>query len=245
MSAPGQKTLPVLRPSLPSADAVLPYWRSIDDSRWYSNYGPLVQKLEARLADHFGLAAEQVTTSANATLALCQSLKAVGARAGGLCVMPSWTFTATPAAALWAGLTPYFVEVDPLTWAITPESVMPLVKKGAVSAVIPVSPFGAPLDYVAWEGFRQETGVAVVHDAAAGFDGLSRSGAPGTEAPVVISLHATKSFGVREGALVLCRDPELQKTIRQFGNFGFRGARDSLVPGLNAALIIQRQLSAI
>jgi dTDP-4-amino-4,6-dideoxygalactose transaminase len=234
--AASQTPLPVLRPLLPTADKVLPYWRAIDESRWYSNYGPLVQRLEAGLSGHFGLAPDQVVTSANATLALAQSLMALEAPRGGLCLMPSWTFTATPAAAVLAGLTPHFVDVSPKDWTFRPSDIAERVRDGGVSAVIPVSPFGAPLDYQAWEAFRKETGVAVVHDVAAGFDGLSLAGAPDTTAPVVISLHATKPFGVGEGALVLSRDADLQRAIRSYGNFGFKGSRETQVAGMNAKM---------
>jgi hypothetical protein len=41
-------TIPVMRPKLPSAERLAPYLRQIDEARFYSNFGPLVQRLEAR-----------------------------------------------------------------------------------------------------------------------------------------------------------------------------------------------------
>ena len=38
--------IPVLRPRLPSSAEILPFLQQIDERRWYSNYGPLVRKLE-------------------------------------------------------------------------------------------------------------------------------------------------------------------------------------------------------
>ena len=35
---------------MPDADALLPYLRRIDAARYYSNFGPLVQEFEARIA---------------------------------------------------------------------------------------------------------------------------------------------------------------------------------------------------
>ena len=43
----------VARPRLPSTEAILPYLRSIDEARWYSNFGPMLMAFEARLAARF------------------------------------------------------------------------------------------------------------------------------------------------------------------------------------------------
>ncbi len=46
--------VPVARPMLPNADALLPYLREIDRGRRYANHGPLVRRFEARLAERLG-----------------------------------------------------------------------------------------------------------------------------------------------------------------------------------------------
>jgi len=62
-----------------------------------------------------------VTTVANGTLALALALVAQNARTGSLCLLPAWSFIACSHAAALAGLTPYFVDVDPMTWAVDPD----------------------------------------------------------------------------------------------------------------------------
>ncbi|MFP3553219.1 DegT/DnrJ/EryC1/StrS family aminotransferase [Paraburkholderia sp. SIMBA_049] len=227
---------PVLKPLLPTADKLLPHIQEIDENRWYTNYGPLVQRFEARLSEHFAVAANELTTSANATLALSQTLLALEADIGTACVMPSWTFVATPAAAIWAGLEPCFVDVDPATWVITPEQVRRVAQTRRVGAVIVVSAFGAPLNLAAWDEFSSSTGIPVVIDAAAGFDGFGGCGRALGRTPVVVSLHATKVSGIGEGAAVVTRDHKLASTIRSLGNFGFDGSRDAIVRGTNAKM---------
>ena len=145
---------PILRPLLPTAEKLLPYLQQIDGNRWYTNYGPLVQRFEASLAKHFQVGPNELTTSTNATLALSQTLLARGVTAGSACVMPAWTFVATPAAAIWAGLEPYFVDVDAATWLITPDHVREVMLTRKVGAVIVVSAFGAPLDLGTWDDFN-------------------------------------------------------------------------------------------
>jgi dTDP-4-amino-4,6-dideoxygalactose transaminase len=225
--------IPVMRPKLPTAQSLLPYLSQIDRSRVYSNFGPLCFQFESRLAAHFGVPDEAVCTVANGTLGLTLALMAQGASPGTLCVIPAWTFIASAQAATIAGLVPFFVDVDPVTWALDPDVVTHVIKRvpGEVGAVMPVVPFGQPIDFEAWDRFRSRSGIPVVIDAAAGFDSLSP-----TETPAVVSLHATKAFGIGEGGFVVCTDSSLIRRIRTRANFGFSGERKAILPGLNGKL---------
>ena len=226
--------LALFRPLLPAASAVLPYLRAIDSARWYSNGGPLVTSLEERLADYFGVPPDCVVTVANGTLGLELALRAVGAKPGTLCMMPSWTFAATPAAAIRAGLVPCFVDVDAASWALSPSTALGLVRKapGRVGAVMPVSVFGAPVDTVGWDRFTDATGIPVVIDMAAGFDTARPS-----RAPVMVSLHATKVVGAGEGGIIAADDPALIQEIRAAASFGMKnGSRLAELPGTNAKM---------
>ena len=225
--------LPIMRPKLPSAEAVLPYLSGIDHARVYSNFGPLSVQLENRLAAHFGVADNGITTVANGTLGLALALAAQGVRPGTLCVIPAWTFVASPQAAILASLVPYFVDVDPRTWALEPDAIDAAIAQapGEVGAVMAVAPFGQRIDVGGWDRFRSRTRLAVVIDAAAGFDTVATTGTP-----AVVSLHATKVLGIGEGGFILCDDADLIFGIRTRMNFGFHGSREALVPALNAKL---------
>ena len=54
--------------------------------------------------------------------------------------------------------------------------------------------------------------------------------------PAVVSLHATKVFGVGEGGALLTRDGDLLDRVRRLAQFGFLGSRQATVPGVNAKL---------
>ncbi len=225
--------LPVMRPKLPVSDRLIGYLRRIDASRLYSNFGPLACSLEDRLAEHYGVGAGTVTTVANATLGLGLSLAAQGAKPGTLCAMPAWTFVASAHAAVNAGLIPYFVDVDPESWSLDASTVMTAIARAPapVGAVMPVAPFGRPVDVSAWDAFRAETGVPVVIDAAAGFDAL----VPG-KTPAVVSLHATKVLGTGEGGFVICSDPAIIRAVRRKSNFGIDPNRQATVAATNAKM---------
>src|SRR5579863_998527 len=225
--------IPVMRPRLPSASDILPYLKAIDSQRWYSNWGPLVTRLEDQLARRLGLSSHSVVTTSNCTAGLTVALLARDVPAGAFCLMPSWTFSATPHAARAAGLIPWFHDVDPLTWALDPDVVAVTVKQMHTrpGAVIVVSPFGAPLDMHAWEDFEDRTGIPVIIDAAAGFDTVRPS-----HIPCVVSLHATKILGAGEGGFIATTDSHLTGRIRCCCNFGFRDSRVALFPAMNAKM---------
>jgi dTDP-4-amino-4,6-dideoxygalactose transaminase len=222
-----------MRPMLPPSKRIAPYLEAIDASRYYSNFGPLARSFEDRLAVRYGLPAGTVTTVANGTWGLALALAAQGVKPGTLCIMPAWTFVASAHAAVSAGLVPYFVDVDPGTWALDPAVALDAVRgaPAAVGAVMPVAPFGLPIPIAAWDAFRDETGLAVVIDAAAGFDAL----VPGMT-PAVVSLHATKVLGTGEGGFVVSADRSIVRELRARMNFGFSGTRQASVAATNAKL---------
>ena len=174
-----------------------------------------------------------VVTTANATVGITVALLARRVPAGSLCMVPSWTFAATPHAARAAGLTPWFHDVDRRTWALNPYQVMETLKgmSRPVGAMIVVSPFGAPIDIDAWQEFEDRTGIVVVVDRAAGFD-TTRPG----RIPQVVSLHATKILGAGEGGFIATTDTRLLERLRAACNFGFQGSRNAMLPALNAKM---------
>jgi dTDP-4-amino-4,6-dideoxygalactose transaminase len=225
--------IPVLRPKLPSSAEILPYLQAIDERQWYTNWGPLVTQLELQLSRHLGLERGGVVTTANATVGLTAALLALEVPAGSLCLMPSWTFPATPHAARAAGMEPWFHDVDRRTWALDPGEVSQTLKgmRAPVGAVVVVSPFGAPVDIAAWEAFEEQTGVRVAIDAAASFDTARAS-----RVPSVVSLHATKILGAGEGGFVATTDSTLRERVMACCNFGFHGSRSAMLPALNAKM---------
>ena len=130
------------------------------------------------------------------TVALTLALKAAGAQPGTLCAMPAWTFVASPHAAIEAGLTPWFLDVDPETWMLEPEQVLAAVldAPGEVGAIMPVAAFGRMPDLQAWRWVSEVLGLPVVVDGAAAFDALKSA-----PVPVTVSLHATKTVAAGDG----------------------------------------------
>ncbi|KAB2909347.1 MAG: DegT/DnrJ/EryC1/StrS aminotransferase [Dechloromonas sp.] len=236
MNSQPSSIIPVCRPLLPTTAELAPYLARVDAQRWYSNFGPLNTELTQRLATHAGAQVEHVVTAANATAALtCVMLDYANPEGGPRprALMPAWTFVATPQAATLAGLEPYFADVDPVSWQITPAIARSAVATSdiPVAVVVVVGPFGAPVETADWEDFAAETGIAVIIDAAAGFDSVAAS-----KLTTVVSLHATKALPAGEGAFVLCRSEAEAIRLKRRQNFGFHGSRTAEIAALNAKM---------
>jgi dTDP-4-amino-4,6-dideoxygalactose transaminase len=227
--------IPVAKPRLPLASAILPYLKEIDANHWYANSGHLWFRFQGKLADHWGVDNNEVGLVANATLGLTLALQASGVRPGSICLMPSWTFVASAGAVTQAGMKIHFVDIDPETWMPDPTAIAARDDLDRVGAILIVSPFGMPFNMAEWDALSERTGIPVIVDAAASFDSL-RAGGPLAigRSPVVVSLHATKVFGIGEGGAVICRDPEWLERFRRLTNFGFYGSRLAMLPGINA-----------
>lgn len=224
-SAATLRNVAVMKPRLPSYEALEQYLRRIDMVGTYSNFGPLYEEFRERLAVYFGLSADRVTLLANGTLALQSAIETVGS-AGDTWVVPSWTFVATGQAVLAARRRIHFADVQRDTWALRAEP-----RSFAKGHVI-VAPFGARPAVEEWSGIDGHK----IIDAASCFDACQGIGPRlDDDTILMVSLHATKPLAAGEGA-VLIGPPDWIERARVWGNFGFDGSRVANGPGLNAKM---------
>lgn len=233
--------IPFLRPNLVKKEQLLSYFEKIEASRIYSNYGPLNHLFETRvIAQMFGGIGAAVTVH-NATLGLILAISQSKRPRGKYAVMPSFTFAATPLAAEWCGLEPYFLDIEPDDWQMNRTQLEETVERlgEQIALVVPYATFGSAIDFSIYNKLLQE-GIPVVIDAAASFGTTIAEDAAqfgkGFGGAVVFSFHATKTFGVGEGGLVYSADQDLIQRIRRAGNFGFSSSRESVMLGLNSKI---------
>jgi len=231
--------IPFLRPNLVKLDKFEHYLRSIEETRLYSNFGPLNTLLEDRITADYFQGAGAVSTVSNATTGLMLAIALAKRPGARYAIMPSFTFPATPLAAIWAGLDPYFIDVQMDNFCISEGALRRSMQElgDAVAVVVPYAAFGFPMDLSFYARLCRE-GVPVVVDAAASFGAGCGESNFGTGFPgsVVFSFHATKAFGIGEGGLVYSADTELIRRLREAANFGFGADKICRFHGLNAKL---------
>ncbi|KZE72325.1 aminotransferase DegT [Paenibacillus elgii] len=233
--------IPFLRPNLVKKERLLSYFENIEASRIYSNYGPLNHLFETRVIAQMFDGAGAAVTVHNATIGLMLAISQSKRPRGKYAVMPSFTFAATPLAAEWCGLEPYFLDIEPNDWQMNRTQLEETVERlgEQIAVVVPYATFGSAIDLSNYNKLLQE-GIPVVIDAAASFGTTVAEDAAqfgkGFGGAVVFSFHATKTFGVGEGGLVYSADQDLIQRIRQAGNFGFSSSRESVMLGLNSKI---------
>ena len=142
------KKIPFLRPNLVKQESLIPYLSEIESSRIYSNFGPLNTRFEKRVLNEYFERQGAVTTVSNATLGLVLAISQSKRPKGKYALMPSFTFAATPLAAIWCGLEPFFIDIRPDNWCMDEKHLNEALQilGDEVSVVIPYATFGTNMN---------------------------------------------------------------------------------------------------
>lgn len=223
----------LFRPSVPPIELYLPYIKRVDENRMYSNFGPMQAEFKDRLASLFEMKSNQLELFSSGTMALIAALTALKNPKRPYCILPSWTFVATAHSVVAAGLEPIFVDVDLHSMQVTQKEIGSLPQEilEKASVVLLVAPFGARLNFDGLDQLSKKYGFAVLCDCAAGFESIKSP-----IYPTVVSLHATKMFGIGEGGVLISADEGLIKKSHAYINFGFDGGREAKHSGVNGKL---------
>jgi dTDP-4-amino-4,6-dideoxygalactose transaminase len=223
--------LPIVRPTLPSFDALSAEMAEIVGSGMVTR-GRHLRAFEEAAAEH--LRVKHAVAVSSCTTGLMLTYQGLGLK--GEIVAPSFTFMATISAAVWAGLRPVLVDVDRHTHNIDPAAVEKAITP-ATTAIVAVHNFGNPADIAALETIAKRRGLKLVFDAAHGF-GARHQGVPvGPQGDAhVYSLSPTKLVVAGEGGIVATNSDELAERIRRGREYGMGNAYDSLFAGINARM---------
>ncbi len=223
----------VTSPLLPDLNEFEVLLEKIWESKWITNAGQFHEQLERELARYLGV--EYLSLFTNGTLPLITALQALGVRDGEVITTP-FSFVATTHAIWWNGLTPVFVDIDPISCNIDPacieEAITPRTK-----AIIPVHVYGIPCDTAAIDDIAKRHGLKVIYDAAHAF-GVKVNGRSILEAGDIstLSFHATKVYNTIEGGAIVCHSREMKKKIDYLKNFGFEDEVTVVGPGINGKM---------
>lgn len=231
--------IPFIKPDVINFEKYKNYLLEIDCKKIYTNFGPLNNKFEERILSEYFNNNGAVTTVNNATLGLILAISQMKRPKGKYALMPSFTFSATPLAAMWCGLEPYFIDINEHDWLMNVDQLDQVLNQldDEVAVVVPYATFGNYLNDTYYQKLQKQ-GIPVVIDAAPCFGTTYKNKhiGEGFNGAVAFSFHATKSFGIGEGGLVYSNDKELIQKIRTASNFGYYGKRESISLGINAKM---------
>ena len=202
--------LSVSQLNFPEWERVEAAFRGIFDRQYYTNHGPLVKELEARLEGFFGV--KHAVCMTNETIALMIAAKAIGLK--GKVIMPSFSFVGTAQSLIWAGLEPVFCDVDPDNHQMTAGKAALLIDED-VSAILGVHMWGNPCNPRDLERLADERGLQLYFDAAHAFGCTSDNVTIGNFGDLeVFSFHDANVLNAAEGSCVCTNNGQLAARLR-------------------------------
>lgn len=227
------KLITVTSPLLPDLNEFEKYLEDIWQRKWLTNNGFYHKELEKALAEYLGV--EYISLFTNGTLPLITGLQALGIIKGEVITTP-YSFVATTHSIWWNGLTPVFVDVDPVTGNIDPDKIEAAITEKTV-AIMPVHVYGTPCDTDRIQKIAEKHNLKVIYDAAHAF-GVKVNGESILKAGDIstLSFHATKVYNTVEGGALICHSAEMKKKVDRLKNFGFTGEITVEAPGINSKM---------
>ena len=228
------RPLYISQPMLPDIQDFEAMLKQVWESQILTNAGPLHNRLETELQSYLGTPTAKLFN--NGTIALIAALKLFDLPIGSEVITTPLTFAATAHAIQWNGLTPVFVDVDPKTLTIDPESVK-LAITAKTSAILGVHVYGTVCHLDALQEIANAHDLPLIYDAAHAFgtrvDG--RSVAAYGDASIY-SFHATKLFHTLEGGMIATPNRSDQDPIYFLRNFGIKNVEEVIGVGINGKL---------
>jgi dTDP-4-amino-4,6-dideoxygalactose transaminase len=209
------------------------------DSAAYIN-GRSVQDFAANLSAYLGV--KHTIPCANGTDALQIAMMALNLQPGDEVITPSFTYIATTEVVALLKLKPVFVEVDPGTFCIDPESVRKAITP-KTKAIVPVHLYGqaAPMEEIMQ--IAKEFGLYVIEDnaQAIGCDYTFSDGSKkktGTIGHIgATSFYPSKNLGAfGDGGAIFTDDDALAQQMKMIANHGQKERYYHAVVGCNSRL---------
>jgi dTDP-4-amino-4,6-dideoxygalactose transaminase len=213
------KKINVTKTYLPPFEEYAAILKRAWDKGWITNHGELVQELEANLKAYLGT--EHLLFCSNGTIVLQMAIKALGLTKE--IITTPFSYVATANAIAWAGCTPVFTDIEPITFTIDPEKIEAAITENT-EAILATHVYGFPCKIEAIETLAHKHNLKVIYDGAHAFGASYKKKSLLSYGDIsTCSFHATKLFHTVEGGLVICHNEELYRQLSLYRSFGHIG----------------------
>jgi len=220
--------IPLSDPFITGGD-VMAVANSVKEKRL--SQGKYVERFEMEFAKYIGV--KHALAICNGTAALHTALNAIDVGYGDEVIVPSFSFVATANCVLYQGAKPVFVDINSLTYNISPKEIEKKVTK-KTKVIMPVHYAGQPADMAPICEIAEKKGIYVVEDAAEAHGALykgSKAGSVGNLA--CFSFYPNKNMTTGEGGMITTNDDELAEKIKMIRSHGQNERYHHVILGYN------------
>lgn len=222
----------VTKTYLPNKEKYKKYIDEIYENRWLTNNGPLVQRLEKRLAEYLGV--KNIILVSNGTVALEIAYRTLDIK--GFAITTPFSFVATTSSLVTNNILPIFADINQDSFNLDPKNIEKLITPNT-SAIVPVHVFGNACEVEEIEKIANKHNLKVIYDAAHAFDVKYKDQSVLNYGDIsTLSFHATKLFHSIEGGALIINDDELVQKARYLINFGIKNTEEIPHLGTNAKM---------
>ena len=221
------------QPVKPDIKKLTKYLEQVNDSGWYTNFGPLHQQLTKRLEGYLGV--KNLLLVSNGTLALQVAYKALDVTNA---LTTPFSFVATASSLIWQGIETSFSDIDKSSYNLCPkEAAKAIALNPDINAIVATHVYGNPCDVDAFTQIANERNVKVIYDAAHAF-GMKIDGTSVLDFgdASTLSFHATKVFHTVEGGVIIFKHKADYERAKRLINFGIDDNGNITEAGINAKL---------
>ncbi|WP_350594487.1 MULTISPECIES: DegT/DnrJ/EryC1/StrS family aminotransferase [unclassified Pseudoalteromonas] len=221
------------KPLTPDLKKLTAYLAQVNNTGWYTNFGPLHEQLTKRLEDYLGV--KNLLLVSNGTLAIQVACKSLNINSA---ITTPFSFVATTSSLLWQGIETAFSDIDAKSYNLCPKALdKALTQDNHYNGIVATHVYGNPCDVSAIESVANKHNKKVIYDAAHAFgvkvgdESVLNFGDAST-----LSFHATKVFHTVEGGAIVFKHKADYEKAKELINFGIQAGGTLGEPGINAKL---------
>ena len=214
-----------IRPDLLQLNKLL---EKINDSGWYTNFGPIHNELTAQLEEYLGV--KNLLLTNNGTSALQVAGRAIGSES---ILATPFSFVATASAFKWQKDKISFTDIDSKSLNISPTAIKDAYDNDCkADTILATHVYGNPCDVKAIDKLSKDNNLKVIYDAAHAFGvNVGKESILNFGDASSLSFHATKIFHTID-----FKNPSVYKKAKELINFGINEENSIVNIGINAKL---------
>lgn len=221
------------KPLTPDLTKLTAYLAQVNESGWYTNFGPLHQLLTERLEKYLGV--KNLLLVSNGTLAIQVACKALNINSA---ITTPFSFVATTSSLLWQGIDTAFCDISPHSFNMCATKLdEALSKDNNYDGIVATHVYGNPCNVEGIASIAEKYNKKIIYDAAHAFGvNVGSKSVLNFGDASTLSFHATKVFHTIEGGAIIFKNKVDFDKAKQLINFGIKDDGTLGEPGINAKL---------